>query len=100
MSTGRLQDRIAVITGAASGIGRATAIRFAEEGAHVVIADLPSQSTGAQETTERIQALGRRAEVVAIDASSLPPASSKTLAAVSARRYSISPRHLGSVSST
>ncbi|ETW94769.1 MAG: hypothetical protein ETSY2_49210 [Candidatus Entotheonella gemina] len=67
MSTGRLQDRITVITGAASGIGRATAIRFAEEGAHVVIADLPSQSAGAQATTERIQALGRRAEVVAID---------------------------------
>ena len=39
---GRLQDRIAVITGAASGIGQATAVRFAEEGAHILIADLPN----------------------------------------------------------
>lgn len=67
MATERLQDRIAVITGAASGIGQATAVRFAEEGAHVVIADLPIQAAGAQETVKRVEALGRRAEVVAID---------------------------------
>src|SRR5262245_29784990 len=37
---GKLEQKVAVITGAASGIGRATAIRFAAEGAAVVIADL------------------------------------------------------------
>src|SRR5271170_3827302 len=37
---GRLDNKVAVITGAASGIGRATAIKFAGEGAAVVIADL------------------------------------------------------------
>jgi NAD(P)-dependent dehydrogenase (short-subunit alcohol dehydrogenase family) len=37
---GRLEGRVAVITGAASGIGRASARRFAAEGAHVVVADL------------------------------------------------------------
>jgi NAD(P)-dependent dehydrogenase (short-subunit alcohol dehydrogenase family) len=37
---GRLDKKVAVVTGAASGIGRATAIRFAGEGASVVIADL------------------------------------------------------------
>ncbi len=37
---GKLEKKVAVITGAAGGIGRATAIRFAGEGAAVVIADL------------------------------------------------------------
>lgn len=38
----RLQGRIAIITGASSGIGKATAVRFANAGARVVIADLRS----------------------------------------------------------
>ena len=37
---GRLEGKVAVITGAASGIGRASAVRFAHEGAKVVVADL------------------------------------------------------------
>jgi 3-oxoacyl-[acyl-carrier protein] reductase len=41
----RLQNRVAIITGAAHGIGKAYARRFAEEGAHVVIADV-DQSAG------------------------------------------------------
>jgi NAD(P)-dependent dehydrogenase (short-subunit alcohol dehydrogenase family) len=39
-SVGRLEGKVAVITGAASGIGRAAARRFAHEGAHVVVADV------------------------------------------------------------
>ena len=42
----RLQDRIAVITGASSGLGRATALRFANSGARIVCADL--KSTGVE----------------------------------------------------
>lgn len=40
---GRLEGKVAVITGSASGIGRATAIRFAREGAAVVVADLNAE---------------------------------------------------------
>jgi len=40
----RLQDRVAVITGGAGGIGLATARRFASEGARIVIADLPGEA--------------------------------------------------------
>ena len=43
----RLQDKVAVITGAGSGIGRASARRFAEEGAHVVVADVSPEAGSA-----------------------------------------------------
>ncbi len=48
----RLKDKVAVITGAASGIGQATALRFAEEGAKVVVADL--DRTGGEKTVAMI----------------------------------------------
>ena len=38
----RLKDRIAIITGGGSGLGRATALRFADSGARIIIADLKS----------------------------------------------------------
>jgi NAD(P)-dependent dehydrogenase (short-subunit alcohol dehydrogenase family) len=41
---GKLDGRVAIITGAASGMGRATAVRFAKEGAAVVVADLNAQA--------------------------------------------------------
>ena len=43
MGTGRLQDKVAVVTGGASGIGRATCELFVDEGARVVIADLQAE---------------------------------------------------------
>ncbi len=49
---GRLQDKIAIVTGAASGIGRATARLFAQEGARVVVADIDAE--GARRTSEEI----------------------------------------------
>jgi NAD(P)-dependent dehydrogenase (short-subunit alcohol dehydrogenase family) len=56
---GRLNGKVAVITGAASGIGRATAIRFAGEGAAVVVADLNAE--GGEATVRDCKENGGRA---------------------------------------
>jgi NAD(P)-dependent dehydrogenase (short-subunit alcohol dehydrogenase family) len=56
---GKLDGKVAVITGAASGMGRATALRFAKEGAAIVVADLNSQA--GETTIAEIAAAGGRA---------------------------------------
>jgi NAD(P)-dependent dehydrogenase (short-subunit alcohol dehydrogenase family) len=60
-----ISGRTALVTGAGSGIGRATAYRFAEEGANVVVADV-TEDTG-RETAERIEAAGGDATFVRVD---------------------------------
>jgi len=57
--SGRLQDKIALITGADSGIGRAVAIAYAREGADVAIAYL-DEHDDAKETARWVEAAGRR----------------------------------------
>ncbi len=66
--TGRLQDRIALITGADSGVGQGTAIEFAKEGADVVVHYL-HDAEGAETTRKAVEAEGRRAIVVQADIS-------------------------------
>lgn len=62
-----LTDRIAVVTGAASGIGRAAAILFAKAGAHVVVADVAE--AGLAETAAQVSNLGREALAIPTDVS-------------------------------
>ena len=63
----RLQGKIAFVTGAGSGIGEATALRFAEEGATVVLCGRRIEPL--QGVQEKIQALGGHAEIAVADVS-------------------------------
>src|SRR2546428_3009568 len=62
---GSFAGKVAFVTGAANGIGRATALAFAREGASVVIADVAAE--GNQETARMIEELGARALAVTCD---------------------------------
>jgi NAD(P)-dependent dehydrogenase (short-subunit alcohol dehydrogenase family) len=63
----RLESKVAIITGAASGIGRATAELFAEEGAKVVVVDI--DSAGGEQTVSNIRSKGGDALFVRADIS-------------------------------
>src|ERR1700682_5343959 len=62
---GKLQGLVAVITGAGSGIGQASALEFAREGACVVVADINAAS--AEGTAEQVRGVGGQAESIAVD---------------------------------
>jgi NAD(P)-dependent dehydrogenase (short-subunit alcohol dehydrogenase family) len=62
---GRLAGKIAVITGGGSGIGRACALRFAQEGAKVCVADL--DQAAARDTAGRVEAVGQRSLALRVD---------------------------------
>ena len=61
----RLQDKIAFITGGGSGLGRAQALRFASEGASIVVADLNADA--AAKVAAEVEAAGGKALAVSID---------------------------------
>jgi len=62
---GKLEGKVAIVTGAGRGIGKAIALAFAKEGANVAIAELMPES--AEKTAKEIRALGRQALVVKTD---------------------------------
>ena len=58
---GRLEGKAAIITGGDSGIGRATALAFAREGADVLISYLPEEESDAKEAAQAVQRSGKKA---------------------------------------
>src|SRR5207244_7730994 len=64
---GRVDGKVALVTGGATGIGRATALTFAREGAKLVVADLNEE--GGQQTVHMITENGGEATFVQVDVS-------------------------------
>jgi NAD(P)-dependent dehydrogenase (short-subunit alcohol dehydrogenase family) len=67
VGSGKLKDRVALITGGDSGIGRAVALAFAREGADVVISYLKTEEADARQTLNLVEGAGRRGLLVAGD---------------------------------
>jgi len=63
----QLQDKIAIVTGAASGLGKEIAVTYAREGAKVAVADLNRDA--AQKVADEVKAEGGRAMAIAVDVS-------------------------------
>ena len=80
---GRLQDRVAIITGAGQGIGKAYATRFAAEGAKIAVADI--RDDNAEQVAKEIEAGGGDAIAIHVDVAD--EESTKAMAAAAVERW-------------
>ncbi len=79
----KLENKTAIVTGSGSGIGRATALRLAKEGAAVVVCDL--NQAGIDETVQLVNAQGGNATGIACDVSN--PADAQSIVAAALDKY-------------
>jgi NAD(P)-dependent dehydrogenase (short-subunit alcohol dehydrogenase family) len=79
----RLKDKVSIITGAGSGMGRVAALRFAAEGSRVVVAD--NQKAAAEETVRQVRAAGGEAWPSTVDIS--VEADAKAMVDVAIQKY-------------
>jgi NAD(P)-dependent dehydrogenase (short-subunit alcohol dehydrogenase family) len=84
----RLKDKVAIVSGAASGMGQCEAMLFAREGAKVIVADV--LETEGRQTADKITAGGGQAKFVKLDVTSEANWQSTVEAAVSATASSTS----------
>jgi glucose 1-dehydrogenase len=68
--SGRLSGKVAIVTGSSSGIGQSIAVRFAEEGA-IIVVDYRNHPEGANDTKKQIESKGAKAITVQADVSKL-----------------------------
>src|SRR5690348_9783834 len=83
--SGLMDGKVGLVTGGASGIGRACAVRFAAEGASVLVADLAQARAGGEETVARIREAGGEGDFFACDVS--VAADAEALVAHAVARY-------------
>jgi NAD(P)-dependent dehydrogenase (short-subunit alcohol dehydrogenase family) len=79
----RLKDKVSIITGAGSGMGRVAALRFAAEGSRVIVADV--QGAAAEETVRQVRAAGGESYSATVDIST--EAGAKEMVDLAIRRY-------------
>jgi 2-deoxy-D-gluconate 3-dehydrogenase len=68
----RVDGQVALITGAGSGLGQASAVALAQAGAHIALTELPGKEAAAEETVRLVESAGRRALALPLDVTRLP----------------------------